>query len=188
MAQTHHDIGKQVFIIIIIILHTCLKVSQSLKILAGWQPGEKQLFGGWADIFANNTVISPWRAKHASVCLLIPHKRTAHSSAFIHKQRQTFSLLCRLVSFSFFHSPPSFLSEPGEAHTLTHSPRNKPGGLWTTHTEQWLFFLFLLPFLPPYLLSHPHCFGWSLSLYHFHFFINLSPFLCTSPPLSPAWP
>lgn len=41
-------------------------------------PVKSTLLGWLVDIFANNRVISPWQAKHASVCLLIPHKRTAH--------------------------------------------------------------------------------------------------------------
>lgn len=64
------------------------------------------VLGGRVDIFANNMVISPWRDKHACVCLLIPHKRVVHLFALIHKQRQTFSLLCRLLSFLFYFPLP----------------------------------------------------------------------------------
>lgn len=129
-------------------------------------PVKSTLFGWLADIFANNTVISPRQAKHASVCLLIPHKRTAHSFALIHKRRQTFPLFCRLLSFSFFYFPPSSLS-PGRAHSYTHPGTSLE--VFRPHTEQCKDLSLTL-----FLLSHSHCFIWSLSLYQSLFFIVLS--------------
>lgn len=48
-----------------------------------------------------------------------------------HEQRQTFPLSSRLLSFFVFYFS-TFLSETRKG-TLTQSPRNQPGGLWTTH-------------------------------------------------------
>lgn len=109
--------------------HMCQREKASFFLVDG--PVKSTLFGGLVDIFAKNTVISPRRAKHASVCLLIPHKRTAHSFVLAHKQRQTFPLLCRLFLFLLILFSP-FLSEPRKG-ALIHSPRNKPGGPQTTH-------------------------------------------------------
>lgn len=156
-------------------------------ILAGWWPDEKQLcWAGLVGIFANNTVISPRRAKHASVCLLIPHKRTAQSLSLIHKQRQTFPLLCRLLSFSSFYFPPSSLS-PGRAHSYTHPGTSLE--VYRPHTEQHedlSLTLFLLPFLSHF---HFHFFFYflflNMVLYHSLFFIVFS--FSTSCLLS-AWP
>ena len=128
-------------------------------------------------------VISHVRDKHASVCLLIPHKRTAHSFALIHKQRQTFPLLCRLLSFSFFYFSP-FLSEPRKG-ALIHSPRNKPGGLQTTHRAvrgslcDSFFSLFLLPSFPPSLPPILFPLFYPVTLY-------VSLLLSLSGPLSPS--
>lgn len=128
------------------------------------------LFGQLADIFANNTVISPRQAKHASVCLLPPHKRPAHSFALTHKQRQTSPLFLQtsLVLLLLF-SPPS-LSEPRKG-ALTRSPRNKLE-VFGPHTEQCEdLSLTLFLFLPPH-RSHSPCFTWSprLSLSTFPLF------------------
>lgn len=115
-------------------------------------PVKSTLFGGLVDIFANNTVISPRRAKHASVCLLIPHKRPVHSFALIHKQRQTFPLLCRLLSFSLFYFPPSSLS-PGRAHSYTHPGTSLE--VFRPHTEQCKDLSLTLSFSPAFPLSLP---------------------------------
>lgn len=134
-------------------------------ILSGWWPGGT-LYGGLAEILPNNMVISPWQGKHASVCLCIPHKRTAHSFSLIHKQRQTSPLLCRLLLFLLllFFSIPLWAKER-RTHTVT------PEQAWRSfrpHTEQcedlflafFLFYLIHVYFLPAYLpahftLSHP---------------------------------
>ncbi len=119
------------------------------------------LLGGLADVFANNTVISSWRAKHASVCLLISHKRTAQSDGLIHKQRQTFPLLCRLLSFSLFYFPPSSLS-PGRAYSYTHPGTSLE--VFRPHTEQCKDLSLTLSFSPAF-LSHA-IFIFSRFLYH----------------------
>lgn len=146
----------------VVFLHICLYKANTSTSMWWWQSwlfctengslllcgGESKLLGGPVDKFANNTVISPQWAKHASVCLLIPNKRTVHLFASIHRQRQTFPLLCRPLSFYLFYSPPPFPSEPRK-DTLTHSPRNKRGGL-SDHTQSkdlWLTLLSCLPSL-----------------------------------------
>lgn len=60
----------------------CQRERLSFSLADGLVKGTQ--FDGMADMFANNTVISPRRAKHASVCLLIPHKRAAHSFSVMH--------------------------------------------------------------------------------------------------------
>lgn len=138
------------------------------------------LFGELCDIFANNVVISPWQAKHASVCLLIPHKRTANSFVLIHKQRQTFPLLCRLFFLFLLFFPLPLWAQEGRTHTLT------PEQAWRSldHTQScarispWLsfFFFFLL-----FLLFHSFCITLSVTFF-FPVPFHISPSLC------PAWP
>jgi len=110
------------------------------------------LFGKQADIFADITVISLWWAKHDNVCLLTPHKRGVHSVMLKHKQKQTFPLLCRLLSFSFFYFCPFFSERRKDALTA-----EQPGGLQTTHRAVQeslpaLFFASFLSSLPTSLL------------------------------------
>lgn len=99
----------------------------------------KELFGRLADIFANNTVISPWRAKHASVCLLIPHKRKVYSFVLLHKQRQTFPFIVQASSPFFW--PLLLWAQEGHSQPGTSLEVFRP------HTEQakispWLSFFF----------------------------------------------
>lgn len=130
LPSTHTNIhtGAQFFC-------SCDTVCQRKKasFLLGDGLVKSKLLGGLVDIFANNTVIPPRWAKHASVCLLISHKRGAHSFALIHKQRQTFPLLCRLLSFSVLYFPPSSLS-PGRVHSYTHPGTSLE--VFRPHTEQ----------------------------------------------------
>ena len=66
-------------------------------------------------------------AKHARVCLLISHKRGDCSLTLIHKQRQTFRLLCRPSHSSFF-SPSSL-----EGHPRTLTPEQ--AWRYSDHTQ-----------------------------------------------------
>lgn len=172
--------------------HRCTSVSKNYyasqseaPFFLGECPVKRALFGRLADIFANNTVISPWRAKHASVCLLIPHKRKVYSFVLLHKQRQTFPFIVQ-ASSPFFLAPSSL--SPGR----TQSARNKLGGLQTTHRASkdlsMTLFLFLLPLLPSYRLTRSHCFKWSPVQFCSIFIIALSHCSHISSSLRPAWP
>lgn len=114
------------------------------------------------------------------VCLLIPHKRTVQTcSPFIHKQRQTFSLLCRLLL-----SPCFSFSLPLQAlEDCTQTPRNKPGGPQTTHRAGSRSFFSPASSVIPNILVYGH-FPFSIFIYPsyfsflFHMFLQSWPKIC----------
>lgn len=91
--------------------HNCsdlvLSYRFEISLSIGWHMEKVRLKGltfhvSQSESFTKNKEFSLGE-KCICVCLLIPHKRTVQTcSPFIHKQRQTFSLLCRLLSFSLF--------------------------------------------------------------------------------------
>lgn len=86
--------------------------------------------GGLLNIFANNTIISPQRAKHASVCLLTLHIKECFCRSLSSAGEGKHSLYCADLSLSPYFIPPL----PGpRKDSLTLSPRNKLGGPGTTH-------------------------------------------------------
>lgn len=141
--------------------HHNMRQREKASFFLGDGPMKNTLLGGLVDIFANNTVISSWWAKHANVCLLIAHKRTAHSFALIHKLRQTLPLLCRLLSFSLFYFPPSSLS-PGRAHSYSHPGTSLE--VCRPHTEQCKDLSLTLSFPPFFPLSFPFLYFHSFSI------------------------
>lgn len=112
--------------------------------------------GGPFDIFANNTVISSRRAKHASVCLLMLRIKERFCRSLSNTGEGKHSLYCADLSLSPYFIPPL----PGpRKDSLILSPRNKLGGLQTTHRAA--HGSFLLP-----LLSGSQCF----------FFFTVTPY------------
>lgn len=128
------------------------------------------MLGGLLNIFANNTLISPRRAKHASVCLLMLHIKERFCRSPSSTGEGKHSLYCADLSLSPYFIPPL----PGpRKDSLSLSPSNKLGGLGD-HTQSGARIL-------PCCLSSPApgvFYDRSLS------FIFLSPSLCcraTSP-------
>ena len=90
-----------------------------------------------------------------------------HTHPFFNTSKGKHSLYFADFSFRLLLFSP-FLCEPRKG-ALIHSPRNKPGGLQTTHraAQGSLSNSFLL-------LSHTHCFMKYIFLFHSIFFIFLS--------------
>lgn len=105
------------------------------RILSHWERlnvalKSSALLGGLLNIFANSTIISPQRAKHASVCLLMLHIKERFCRSLSSTGEGKHSLYCADLSLSPYFIPPL----PGpRKDSLTLSPRNKLGGLGTTH-------------------------------------------------------
>lgn len=112
--------------------------------------GEKNTVGRLADILANIKVISLRQAKHHTVCLLTPHKRTVNSVALTHKQKQTFPLLFRLLSFFFFffYFCPIFFEPRKVALTKEQAWRSSDHTQSSARTSSFL--LSLSPSSPPF--------------------------------------
>lgn len=81
-------------------------------------------------MFANNKIISPWRAKHASVCLLALHIKGCFCRSLSSTGEGKHSLYCADLSLSPYFIPP--LPRPRK-DSLRLSPRDKLGGPGTTH-------------------------------------------------------
>lgn len=120
------------------------------------------------------------------VCLFHIKEQLTRPLSYTSKGKHSLYCADSSLSPSFILLPP-FLSEPGEAHTHSHTHPGTSLEVSGPHTQSSDFSLSssFLSFLLTFSLI-PTVFRWSLSLYHFHFFINLSPFLCTSSPPSPA--
>lgn len=132
--------------------------------------------GGPFDIFANNTVISSRRAKHASVCLLMLRIKERFCRSLSNTGEGKHSLYCADLSLSPYFIPPL----PGpRKDSLILSPRNKLGGLQTTHRAA--HGSFLLP-----LLSGSQCFFFLQSLLIVHISVSLPLTVYISPPCSLA--
>lgn len=171
--------------------HRCTSVSKNYyesqseaPFFLGECPVKRALFGRLADIFANNTVISPWRAKHASVCLLIPHKRKVYSFVLLHKQRQTFPFIVQASSpffGPFFSEPRKDTVSPEQAWRSSDHTQSKQRSLHDSLS-------FFLPLLPSYRRTRSHCFKWSPVQFRSFFIIALSHCSHISSSLRPAWP
>lgn len=92
------------------------------------------LLGGLLNIFANNTIISRQRAKHASVCLLMLHIKERFCRSLSSTDEGKHSLYCADLSLSPYFIPP--LPGPGQGRTRSHSHPATNSEVSGPHTEQ----------------------------------------------------